>query len=212
MIKRYRIGTAYYLETDRVTVISGERTYLGQSGHVVGITNTLPPWFSVRLDDGRLIAALPEYLERAVPEEEHDRAAAQLLSSPAILFVLGDPNQTIDLAQVETVAHTHFDQVEYVQLPQEYGRLKERLLRKAVPERQAYLLVHWSGLHRADLDVEQGQQAREENHLQAAQFAETAALVALVLCERTGRIPVLISVMLDTTHTCSLSACFPEPA
>lgn len=52
-----------------VRVIGGEpeadsvQDYVGCAGKVIGVTNTLPRWFALRLDDGRQIAALPHHIE-----------------------------------------------------------------------------------------------------------------------------------------------------
>ena len=62
-----------------VKVIGGEpeadsvEDYVGCEGKVIGVTNTLPRWFCVRLDDGRQIAALPHHLQ---PEAEPELAGA----------------------------------------------------------------------------------------------------------------------------------------
>lgn len=65
----YAIGGMRYANYERVSIIGGDpeagsvEDYIGYSGKVTGVTNTLPRWFAVRLDDGRQIVAFPHHIE-----------------------------------------------------------------------------------------------------------------------------------------------------
>jgi len=44
-------------------VITGARFYDGCTGKLVGLTQLLPPWYIVDLDDGRRVVVRPGHLE-----------------------------------------------------------------------------------------------------------------------------------------------------
>lgn len=44
-------------------VITGARFYDGCTGKLVGLTQLLPPWYVVDLDDGRRVVVRPGHLE-----------------------------------------------------------------------------------------------------------------------------------------------------
>jgi hypothetical protein len=74
------IGETRYASYEQVRVIGGGKfaeyvaDYIGYCGIVTGVTNTQPHWFSVQLDVGKQIAALPHHIESLVhPEPEVER-------------------------------------------------------------------------------------------------------------------------------------------
>jgi len=105
----YIIGGTRYASYEPVQVIGGGleadsvEDYVGDSGKVIGVTNTLPRWFALRLDDGRKIAALPHHLQ---PEEVEPEAARADRCPPALASQVWPGQPLLDVEEAEANLQT----------------------------------------------------------------------------------------------------------